>query len=159
FNSTASSNSAEPTGVPPQLWHVSANPTAGMGFVRNTAGLMLYFVERATGYVFAADMNNGKLTRLSNTLRAKTYDALFPSAGFVIVQSRRDSGTVKPFAATLPMTTAPNAAPNASSTPSELGGTALEDNIMTIAVNPAAREYLYLVAPQGSAMGIRSLWD
>ena len=149
----------ETADTPPQLWHVSANPTAGMGFIeKKNAPTKIYFVERATGYVFSADAANGALVRVSNTLRPKIYEAFFSSDGAVLERSLDDTGAIVTFAATL---TASTSASSAQATSSEdvLSGTILEPDISSIAVSPSAREMFYIVPSTGGPIGIRTPWN
>lgn len=141
---------------PPQLWRVSPNPTAGMGFVTSGATTAIYFVERATGYVFFANVETGELVRVTNTLRPKIYEAFFTKNGSVIERSLDDAGNVITFAGTLP--TAPTK--NSTTTSGALVGTLLERNIISIAVNPVAPEIFYTtVDAKVGLVGIRVGWN
>ncbi len=156
--SVPASDSSAPAGAPPQLWHVSANPTAGMGFVKNGTRLMLYFVERATGYVFAADTDSAELVRISNTLRPKTSEAIFTADGSVIERSIGDTGHIETMAAT--QATSTRVRPEGRDISAPLGGKTLESDIISIAVNPVANEFFYLVsAPPAGIIGIRAPWN
>ena len=46
------------------LWKVDLLPVAGMGFVVSSSSQKLYYVERANGYVFAADTNTRNCSRV-----------------------------------------------------------------------------------------------
>jgi hypothetical protein len=74
----------------PQLWQVTRSPVAGAGFFtplqKSTSlsaatssaqtGSAVRFVERGTGYVLEANTRTGALTRLTNTLVPRVYEAL-----------------------------------------------------------------------------------
>ena len=160
--------------APPRLWHVTKTPVAGMGFVnteKKTAGSsatlspQLYFAERGTGYILRADTATSILTRLTNKLFPKTYEALFDSNGSVILRSVDDAGRITSFAGV--------SGQGASSTPasekrasdsaeaaSSLFGKYLDSDIRAVAVTPDTRELL-LLAPDGSGGShvVLSSWD
>jgi hypothetical protein len=152
--------SAEATSAPPTLWRVSQTPTAGMGFVQDSSGLKLNFVERASGNVFSADLATGKVERLTNTLLPKTYVAAFTNDGAVTLRSTDDIGKTTLFAGIVPPKKAPVTAEIATSAPVALKGAYLAQNITDLAVNPKAHEMFYILPdPKVGVIGIRSAWD
>src|SRR6185503_10598307 len=77
----------------PRLWHIEKGPVAGFGFIKSaTTTATLYYVERATGYIFSADAKTGDFVRISNTLQPKVYDALVSNDGAVILRSLDSTG-------------------------------------------------------------------
>ena len=85
---------------PPQLWHVTEKPVAGQALIGTSTNVRLRYAERSSGYIFEADPETSTVTRITNTLMPKTYEALtvgggpesHPS-GFPIVRS---DGTREP---------------------------------------------------------------
>ncbi len=152
--------SAETVSAPPQLWRVSQTPTSGMGFVEDSAFLKVYFVERASGNVFSADVINGKVERLTNTLLPRTYSAAITRDGAVALRGIDDGGKTTLFAGTIPPKTAPATAEISSSSPVAMKGTSLAADVSDLAINPKTNEVFY-VLPDAKigAIGIRSSWD
>ena len=143
---------------PPKIWQISKNPVAGMGFVNDNGTTVVYFVERATGFVFSADPQTGVVTRMVGTLTPKIYDALFAADGSVVLRSLDQSGRVTTFVGTEPTSTPRNV--NTLNSTSSLAGITLEPNIVNVAVNPAGREFFYLVVdPKSGLIGIRAPWN
>ena len=88
--------------------HVSQSEVAGFGFVSTgTSTTALYFVERATGYVFLVDLRTGISSRIAGTLTPKVYEAYVASDGSVIERYPSEKGGVETVAI------APPAAPGA----------------------------------------------
>lgn len=75
-----------------RLWHVTTTPVAGMGFVVKNNMTYLYFVERGTGYVLSAHVNDRTIERLSNTLLPKTYEAFVGAKGDIVLRSIDEGG-------------------------------------------------------------------
>ena len=144
-SSTTSSqaNAAEP----PQLWRIATSPAAGIGFSTTTSGERVRYAERATGYISEANPVTGMVTRLTNTLMAKTYEAIFADNG-VIERSIDQNGGVTTFAATVSVGTS-----------TSLTGTSLSKNIQQIAPDPSSGGVVYL-SPSGSGIALVSAaWD
>ena len=155
-NSSSTAPSVSIKRKPPQLWKISQNPVAGAGFVKSGASTMIYFVERATGYIFSADPETGELVRITNTLRPKIYEAFFTNNGFVIERSLDDAGNIVTFAGTL--LAAP--AKESATTTEALRGTLLERNIISLAVHPASPEIFYTTLDaKAGLVGTRTLWN
>lgn len=136
----------------PQLWQVDATPVAGAGFVQTDKGGRLYFAERSSGYIFAADPAMQTVVRLSNTLMPKTYEALFGRSGKVIERSVDETGSITTFAGSL-------ATSSSASALQSLTGATLTKNIKEVAVSPSSDEIFYLVPDAGKTLGIRAKWD
>src|SRR5262249_50049094 len=69
-----------------RLWEVSEVPVAGFGWQHN-ASSTLYFIERSSGYVFEAEVDQHAVMRLTDTLRPKIYDASVTLHGSVLERS------------------------------------------------------------------------
>lgn len=135
-----------------RLWQADATPVAGAGFVKTADGERLYFAERSSGYIFAADPAAQTVVRLSNTLMPKTYAALFSKNGDVIERSVDGLGTITTFAGSL-------ATSSSADTLRSLKGAPLAKNITEIAASPVSDEVFYLVQDSGKTVGIRSRWN
>ena len=69
----------------PRFWRVSLNPVAGVSFIDSPTRLR--YVERATGYLFDVDPESGDVTRITNTLIPKVYDASVGMDGVVTLHT------------------------------------------------------------------------
>ncbi|MDP3965294.1 MAG: hypothetical protein Q8Q13_00655 [bacterium] len=154
----------------PRLWHVAKTPVAGMGFVDTTksaaatSSSQLYFAERGTGYILKADTSTGSVTRLTNKLFPKIYEALFNSFGDVVLRSIDDTGNISSFAGNIPLqdslASSSPSTPSGSSGATALSGRYLESGIRDIAPKPGTRELLLLVpGAGGGADVVISSWD
>lgn len=79
---------------PPRLWRVSSSPVAGAGFT--TEGKLRY-VERSTGYVFDANPETGEVTRRTNRLMPKVYEADVGKEHAVLLRSINEDNAVITF--------------------------------------------------------------
>ena len=135
------------------LWKVDSLPVAGMGFVVSSSSQKLYYVERANGYIFAADTNARSVTRLTDTLMPKVYEAMVSTDGGIVERSIDDSGNITTFLGSITSTS------TARSQPSALIGSYLSSNIRSIALNKATRGVLYtLTNTQGGVDGFTQGW-
>lgn len=137
----------------PRLWHAEQAPAAGFGFVYTSTGLQLYYVERSTGYVFAADPRTGNTVRLTNTLRAKTQEASFDKNGGVIERSIGDDGSIITFSGSIASTTAQDGSPKI------LLGKTLEKNIVQLSGNALLASLFYLRRDTSGTTGLVAQWD
>lgn len=143
-------NTPEETKLPTQeLWQVTKTPTAGAGFVQVNTATQLYFAERSTGYIFSADLATQAVTRLSNTLVPKTYEAAFGRSGTVLMRGLDESGNITTFTGALSSTTASDAL-------RALSGISLGKNIRDITLSPDGNEIFYLLQDSGKFVGIRA---
>ncbi|RJR12874.1 hypothetical protein C4585_02845 [Candidatus Parcubacteria bacterium] len=149
------SDTSSATGTPalPRLWQITKNPVAGAGFIeKRETGIAtstgVRFVERGTGYILEADPMTGTLSRITNTLVPRIYEALIGKNGAVILRSLDEGGNVV------------TAIGHATSTPSDGEGlgslvvTPLSQNIRSITVLPDG-DFLYLVASANGATVMR----
>jgi hypothetical protein len=134
--------------TPPRLWHVASAPVGGFGFATTSAGTVVRFAERATGYIFEVNAGNGSGERLTNTLMPKVYEALFSSGGRVALRTLASDGSVSSFAGLLRMGTS-----------SELGGAALRADIEALAPDPRSAQFFSMVESASGASGATSNWD
>lgn len=142
--------------TPGRLWEVSAAPVAGADFTDSSTSTLL-FAARSTGYIFSADAQSGDITRLTDTLSPKIYQAFFAPGGFVIERSLDGQGNTTTFAGTIATTTSTSA--DSTSSPDTLTGTYMAPNIPEISVNAASHMILYEAAsPSAGATGITSNW-
>jgi len=75
--------------------HRSAAPRVGTSTIR------LRFAERSSGNIFDVDPSTGSVTRVSNTLMPKIYEALFADTGSVVLRSLDESATETTFSGML----------------------------------------------------------
>lgn len=78
----------------PRFWRVTAAPVAGAAFSATSSRLR--YVERASGHVFEADPFTGSVTRLTNTLTPRVYEA-FLGGGSSVVLRTIESGSAVTF--------------------------------------------------------------
>lgn len=135
--------------APPRLWHAHASPIAGFGFVSG-ATTTLRFMERSTGHLFDVNPKTGGVTRVSNTLIPKSYDAEFAPDGSVIWNTI--DGERRVFSGTI-------ATSSATGTPAALLTRELGDGIVEITPSGTARQFLSLVQDGTSAALVSSRWD
>jgi len=143
--STGSTGSAAP-----RLWKVTGGPVAGFGF--EASSTRMYFAERDNGNILSADPSLTKISRLTNTLLPKIYEALFASDGSVVLRSLSETGSIVSYAAHLATSTEADA-------PAALSGVYLPPGIRTIAVRPGSQQLFFLI-PQGQngVTGVTTDW-
>jgi hypothetical protein len=135
---------------PPRLWRVNATPVAGSGFVQVGSTTVLRFVERSTGHVFDVDPLTGTITRRTNLLIPKVYEAAIGDGDLVIARSVSNDGARVTFVGTLGTTTIDGFTP--------LTGTDLGPDIRDIA--PTQSGIIFLgEAADGSTRLIRANAD
>jgi len=125
-----------------RLWQVDKTPVAGMGFVKNATTSALEYVERANGYVFAADAPQRSTIRLTETLLPKIYEALLASDGSIIERSVDDTGSITTFIGALSATTSTST----TAAQNVLRGAYITKDIRQIAINPTTKSLFYLAA-------------
>jgi hypothetical protein len=140
----------------PQFWHVTTSPVAGFGFVlASGSSTNLHFAERATGYVFAADQITQSLTRLTNTLMPKTYEAFFSLHGRIIERSLDADQNITTFVGVRATSTAQGSA--ASSTPDRLVGVYWPTIVDRLAINPLSGQIFSLIKDgAGNIAGVQT---
>lgn len=104
FGAAPRAQSEEESKRPPRLWRVNASPVAGAAFVTNNSTVLLRFVERSTGHIFDADPMTGVVTRRTNRLIPKVYEASVRDDA-VILRTIAESGERETFVGTLGTTT------------------------------------------------------
>ncbi len=150
--STITRTSSDSTSKKAQrLTEISKTPTAGFGFATVASSSVLRFVERSTGNVIDYDMSEGNLTRVSNTLVPRVYEALVARDGKIIDRTIDDSGEIQTFSATIQTDAG-------SSSPGTLVQNKLPPGIRSIAFDATGKELAYMLASNGG-VGVRALWD
>lgn len=144
---------------PPQLAQIGKGPTAGYGFVGGSTSLTtssgplrLRFVERGAGYIFDVSPETGALTRVTNTLIPRTYEALV-AGDRIIMRGIDENGSVITIAGDITMSTSTKDAP------ATLKQKRLVDNIRSIAIRPDGTEMFYSIDSLDGGAGIRASWD
>lgn len=146
----------QPSKRPAQLWRIEAKPTAGQAFTGNGAGLRVRYVERASGYVLEANPETGQVTRLTNTLMPKIYEALLSEAGHVFERSLDGSGSIATFVGAI--ATSSDTA-TASSSARALSGRELAKNILSMSVHPVSGALLYVVRSSAGSAVVSAEWN
>ena len=144
-NTTDATGETSASGSP--LWHIDRNPVAGMAFIQSAhnARTELFFALRANGNVLRVDPSSRTKTRLTNTLKAKTYEASFASNGGIIGRSIDANGTITTFAGEISTTTGLSVDTASSSAPDSLKGSYLPTNIKALALGPTG-SFVYTIA-------------
>ena len=134
-----------------QLWRVDGGPVAGFSFIvpqKSASSSHLYFALRANGNVFDADAGVQSVTRLTNTLIPKTYEALFAPKGDTVLIRSLENGSITTllgsFAAQASTSTFPHA----------LGGPMLPLGIRALAVDPDPKSGSLFYLVPGAAGGV-----
>jgi len=139
-----------------RLWRVDRGPVAGFSFVDRVLPASsasstgsLFFVQRGTGYVLSADTETQIVSRITNTLMPKIYEAYIGASGeYAFLRSVDETGTLTTFAGTL-------AADDATTTPQALTGSYLSPNIREMALDGASENMFLLTtnSATGDAVG------
>ena len=145
-----------------RLWRVDRGPVAGFSFVDRVLPLSstsstgsLFFVQRGTGYILSADTKTQVVSRITNTLMPKIYEAHIGTSGeYVFLRSVDETGALTTFAGTL-------VADDATGTPQALAGSYLSPNIREVALDSASKNMLLLTIDPatGNAIGTTQLQD
>ena len=150
----------------PRLWRVAKTPVAGMGFVtaadNASSSVQLYFAERGTGYILKADIKTGSLTRLTNKLFPKVYEAVFGSDGAFVLRSMDDEGHIVSFAGDAPEKNilSASSSKNSASPTAVLAGAYLSRDIREIVPRAGTHDLVLLVpGVGGGADVILSSWN
>lgn len=101
---TIQSNATREETRAPRFWRVTATPVAGAAFLATSS--ILRYVERGSGHVFEADPFTGSVTRISNTLTPRVYEASLGGGTSVILRTI-EKGAPVTFGGTA-TTTTPN---------------------------------------------------
>lgn len=90
----------------PRFWRVSTSPVAGAGFVNATATpITLRYVERSTGHIFDVDVETGEVSRRTNRLIPKVYEASIGPKDAIIARTVTEAGERETFVGQLATTT------------------------------------------------------
>ncbi|MBL8158260.1 hypothetical protein JNK62_01855 [bacterium] len=89
----------------PRFWRVSTSPIAGAGFVMIDSVPVLRYVERSTGHVFDVNPMTGTITRRTNRLIPKVYEAIVGPHDAVIHRTITADGERETFVGQLATTT------------------------------------------------------
>ncbi len=125
-------DSSVPTKKIERLWKVALGPVAGFGFgppANASSSAPLFFAERANGYIFQADTGAQQVSRITNTLMPKVYEAYFGASGtFALLRSLDENGSITTFAATF-------LTDDATTTPQALQGSYWSAGILDVALD------------------------
>jgi hypothetical protein len=154
---TSTQSSTSTTGLPgtivfktPRLWRITKTPVAGFEFATGTPAI--YFAERATGNVMRADIVSGELTRRTNTLTPKVYEAYLARDGTPIYRTINEtSEALETF----------NGLITNASTSANLGsvsGINLKNNLYAFDANPDSKTIFYITEDQGGFTAYTMPW-
>lgn len=129
---------------PPRLWRVSTAPVAGSGFVSIGSTTVLRYIERSTGHVFDVDPMTGMVTRRTNRLIPKVYEASIGKSDTIVARTITDAGERETFVGSLGTTTEDGFTP--------LIGTDLGASIRDIAFDADGVVFLADTASGGSQL-------
>jgi hypothetical protein len=129
----------------PRLAQINKTPTAGMGF-SSTTPLKLRFVERSTGYILESDVVEGNLTRLTNTLVPRTYEALVGDR--IVLRTLEENGSITTVVGTI--------ASSSDTTIGTFSSRRLPDGIRAIALARGAREAVYIAPSNDGSVVMRT---
>ena len=137
------------------LWEIEHTPVAGFGFMTSTTSTssVIHFAMRATGFIMNADPSTHIVTRLSDTLTPKTYEALFAPNGTIIERTIGNDGAITTFIGAIASST------SATSTSRALRGKQLSSNIRFITFNKSGASILYLVESTRGTVGMTAKKD
>ncbi len=112
------------------------------------------FTESGTGYIYDIDVKGQNEKKVSETLIARTAEAIFANNGTnaILRYIKTDNMTVASFLGTVTLSTNPTA-------PGTLVGNFLEENIKSIAVSPDKKSFLYLLPTANGVVGISMKYD
>lgn len=133
----------------PRFWRVSAAPVAGASFMSGTSTRLRY-VERGTGYVFDVDAVTGDITRITNTLTPRVYEAYFGGSGLVLQRILEEGGAVT-LSGKISTTTENGLA--------QLTSASLGAGIAEVATRPDSSDILMLSETQTGTHLIRAGWN
>lgn len=137
-SATAGANNHIVTHAPQRLWHIDAQPIAGMGFASST----LVYVLRANGNVVVADLTVQNTRRITDTLFPKIYDASIADDGGVLERSIDARGVTTLFVGDI-ATTSPTASDATTSSQTILRGSYTTPNTISVVLNPFTKKFLY----------------
>lgn len=140
------------TSTTSRLWEVSEVPVAGFGW-QSGPSPTLYFVERSSGYVFEAQTQSRSVTRLTDTLRPKMYEAFVTEDGSVLERSIDDTGALITFAGAVASSTPQSVESATTTSVADLVGTDLPQGITAIAADPVSDTLFYMIpGPSGVSL-------
>lgn len=136
----------------PRFWRVSTSPVAGAGFVTVASTTILRYVERSTGHIFDVDVLTGTITRRTNRLIPKVYEALVGPNDAVVHRTITQTGERETFVGQMATTTVDGFTPL---TGTDLGPRVREiafagDGIIFLAETEDGRKQLVEAAIDGS---------
>ncbi len=147
-----STSSATAAPRPAQMLHVHTKPVAGMSFIQSGKSELLRYVERSSGYIFDADPETGLVTRLTNTLVPKVYEALFTHNGKIIERSLDDAGNIVTVIGSVGTSSKSGEATSSMM----FSSIALPQNIEAITFDPKTGALFYFLEEGSGIVGIRA---
>jgi hypothetical protein len=133
----------------PRSWRATKTPVAGYEFA--TSGPLLYFAERATGYMFRADYASGEILRRTNTLKPKVYEAFVGQDGSALYRSVNETtNAIETFSGVIGSSTSPNVG--------TLMGLNLRNNLLAFDADPISKTVFFLSEDGGGYSGFTAPW-
>lgn len=130
----------------PRFWRVTSAPVAGAAFTAGSSTRLRY-VERATGHVFDANPQTGEVTRVTNTLTPRVYEAMI--GGTFVVERIVEEGVPATLSGMIGTTSVNGAA--------ELATVSLGKDIRDIVATPS--DIVFITSSQTSNRLVRAKWD
>ena len=122
---------------------ISKEPVSGFGFVENTNGSIIRYLEKATGHIYDAPTYSNNINRISNTTIPKIQEVYFTNNGKeILAQYQTDNNFIETFYASITST----------STEKALSGSILNGEVVNISVSPQGNIF-YLENNQNGSIG------
>ncbi|PIR86586.1 hypothetical protein COU13_00080 [Candidatus Kaiserbacteria bacterium CG10_big_fil_rev_8_21_14_0_10_43_70] len=149
-NSSNEQNDEGAEKILPRLWNPSSIPSAGISIMGVATSTKIQFVERPSGNVFEANLTEGNVNRISNTLIPNVYQAFWGGEGVLVMQHLDENGDIATFLGSI-------IKPTASSTENAIGtfsGSYLEPDITSVSTDMESKKIFYIVKTINGAVGI-----
>lgn len=140
--SGASGNETGTSTIPtfvPQLWQISENPQSGAVIYKNSSGIFVRYLDKATGNVFESNLSSVQRKRISNTTIPKVYETVWAADGnsLVLRYAADNSDLIRSLHAKL-VANRSTTTPENEANLQELQGTFLPSNISQFAREPGS---------------------
>lgn len=146
----------------PKLKKIFDGAVAGIAIITKDEGIKpntkkveyLRFVERESGHVDEIELQDYKITKLTDVTIPKIVEAQFATNGESVIMrfvNDDDNQTIRTYLAKLTLNTDSNT--DITYTPYKLSGAFLPDNIITVSVSPSTNKIFYLFPYKESVIG------
>jgi hypothetical protein len=162
---TGSGSTTTPTTqTRPALRHLSLVPVAGAGIYETGSSTQVRYIERGTGYIYQARLEDTESVKLSNTPIIKIYEAFWTdkNSSVIIQKLKEDAQTIDSFLITMSSSSIlQTASTSLSSTlSSKITPSFLGPNMFSVTLSPKRDRVAYLTPiNDGGVVGIISKID